>query len=470
MTSLAGVDRATLLDWAWQRGALGYLLHAKQKELFQRFDASSARRYVWCSTRRGGKSYAGCVRAVSQCIKHPGYQYRYAAPTQVMARGIVYPHISKILSDCPERLRPKVHRQEMTWSWPNGSVLKLAGCDGSNADRLRGGECHEAFIDEAGFVDDLRGVVEDVIMPMTLTTNGRVLLASTPPLSPAHPFAEYVGKASASGDLYRYTIYDAPHIPREKADEYIEEAGGIDSPTARREYMAEIVIDESHAIVPEFSRVKADIVLDRERPEYCDTYVSADFGFHDLTVVLFAYWDFARARLVIEDEIAMQGASGIEVGLAVKATEKRLGYDAPKRIADAPAQLLADLAHPTLGPGVAFAPAIKDDAEASLNALRMEIGRKRIEIHPRCRTLIAHLEYGTWNTQRTSFARADGYGHWDAIDALKYLLRSIARLRNPEPIVKPNVLAGPHHMPQHLARASTDAEAHRLARAFGRTL
>jgi hypothetical protein len=276
-----------------------------------------------------------------------------------------------------------------------------------------------------------------------------------------------VGKAAATGDLYKYTIYDAPHIPREKADEYVNEAGGPDSPTARREYFAEIVIDETHAIVPEFSRVKADIVVERERPEYYDAYVSADFGFHDLTVVLFSYWDFARARLVIEDEISMQGASGIEVGMAVAAKERALWPGIkPTRVADAPAQLLADLAHPTLGPGVAFGPARKDDAEAALNALRMEIGRKRVEIHPRCKTLTSHLEYGTWNSSRTSYDRAEGYGHWDAIDALKYLLRSVARLRNPEPTIRPEIEARPHHVPAAL-RDVKSHEADRLARAFG---
>ncbi len=445
------------------------MLHERQREVFARFDASEARRFVWCSTRRGGKSFAGCVRAISRCIRTPGYQFRYAAPTQVMARGIVYPHVSRILADCPESLRPKVNRMEMTWSWPNGSVLKLAGCDGANADRLRGGECHEAFVDEAGFVDDLRNVVEDVLMPMTLTTNGRIMLASTPPISPAHAFAEYVGKAAATGDLYRYTIYDAPHIPREKADEYVAEAGGPESPTARREYFAEIVIDESHAIVPEFSRVKSTCVVERTRPDYFDAYVSADFGFHDLTVVLFAYYDFARARIVVEDEIAMQGASGLDVGAAVARKERELwGHDKrPSRVADAPQQMLADLAHRSMGPGVSFGPARKDDAEAALNQLRMDIGRGRIEIHPRCKTLIAHLEYGTWNAARTSYDRAEGFGHWDAIDALKYMLRAIPRTKNPEPLLPPGATEHTHHIPAKL-RNMPHRQARDLARAFGR--
>lgn len=432
-------DRSALLREAWRRGALGHLLHSAQRRILADFDASPSRRYVVCSSRRLGKSWLGCVRAVSQCIRNPGYQYRYAAPTQVMARSIVYPHLRKILATCPDDLRPKVNVQEMSWTWPNGSVLRLAGCDGSNADRLRGGECHEAFVDEAGFIADLHGVLEDVIMPMTLTTNGRVLLASTPPLSPAHPFAEYVAKAEAASALTRMTIYDAPHISRAKADEYIDEAGGPDSVTARREYMAELVIDEASAIVPEFARVRSEIVVETTPPEWRDVYTVADFGFHDLTVVLFLYFDFPRARIVVEDEIALHGTSGLEVGAAVRAREIQLWGEAtkPNRYADAPPQMLADLAHRTLGPGVQFHPVAKVNSDAALNALRMSIQRKEVEIHPRCKTLISHLHYGTWNASRTSFDRVDGYGHWDGIDALTYAVRHVNRKRNPMPDIIP---------------------------------
>jgi hypothetical protein len=103
-------------------------------------------------------------------------------------------------------------------------------------------------------------------------------------------------------------------------------------------------------------------------------------------------------------------------------------------VADAPSQLRADMAHSTLGSGIEFGGAAKQDADASLAQLRSEVGRRRIVINPRCTTLVSHLRYGTWNAARTGFDRSEGYGHWDAIDALKYLNRSVARRRNPVPV------------------------------------
>jgi hypothetical protein len=57
----------------------------------------------------------------------------------------------------------------------------------------------------------------------------------------------------------------------------------------------------------------------------------------------------------------------------------------------------------------------------------------QIYIHPRCETLIHHLRFGTWNKQRTSFARSPDTGHYDAIDALIYFIRNIDFGKNPFP-------------------------------------
>jgi hypothetical protein len=277
-------------------------------------------------------------------------------------------------------------------------------------------------------------------MPQTLTTDGRIILASSPPTSPAHALVGYVEQAEARGALVRRTIYQVPHVPREKADEYIAEAGGPESTTARREYLAEIIVDESEAIVPEFARNRDRIVCEVAAPKFRDWYCAADFGFSDLTFAIWAWYDFASARIVVEHEYEAQGTSGLEVGHAVRQIEREHEIEPRARVADAPAQLLADLAHPTLGPGVAFGPAIKDDADAALNRLRTEIQIGRIAINPRCKRLIAHLEYGVWATkERRTFARHDGFGHYDAIDALKYLLRIVDRRKNPTPDVLPSV-------------------------------
>jgi hypothetical protein len=166
-----------------------------------------------------------------------------------------------------------------------------------------------------------------------------------------------------------------------------------------------------------------------------------DIGVVDLTVVLFAHYDFKTATVYVEDEIVMNGKEMVSDTLAarIKETEKKLWIDpisgAPKppymRVSDNNNLLLLNdfqIKHNLL-----FLPANKDNLEASLNNTRMLIKQQRVIINPRCITLINHLETGIWNKARTSFARSSDKGHFDAIHSLIYLLRHIDFTRNPYP-------------------------------------
>ena len=54
----------------------------------------------------------------------------------------------------------------------------------------------------------------------------------------------------------------------------------------------------ARAVIPEFSDELH--VGEVDRPEFVDCYEGMDLGLVDLTHVLFGFWDFANARLVIE--------------------------------------------------------------------------------------------------------------------------------------------------------------------------
>ena len=50
-----------------------------------------------------------------------------------------------------------------------------------------------------------------------------------------------------------------------------------------------------------------------------------------------------------------------------------------------------------------------------------------------CPELVGHLRAAIWNKQRTKFEFVDGFGHFDGVDALKYLCRHVVRGHNPWP-------------------------------------
>jgi hypothetical protein len=102
-----------------------------------------------------------------------------------------------------------------------------------------------------------------------------------------------------------------------------------------------------------------------------------------------------------------------------------------KRVSDNNLTLINDLQRMH---GLLFRPTRKDDADAALNNMRILIASKQIIINPRCKILISHLNAGIWDKSKTKFARsALKFGHFDAIDSLKYMVRNVNFQANPFP-------------------------------------
>jgi hypothetical protein len=456
---------AQLRDAAWRSGDLRYLLHEGQASVLSRFALSPSRRFVVECARRWGKSWLACVLAVMFALLKPRSQIRYAAPTQKMVKTIVTPLLREILEDCPADLRPTFSVQDGIWRFPNGSEIHIAGVDNQGADRLRGVSTDLAIVDEAGFVDELGYLVTSVLLPQLLTVEGRMLLISTPATSPDHEFTSYCIEAEGTSSYAHATIYQAPHVTEGQIEEYKREAGGERSAAWQREGLARRVVDSTRAVVPEFSEVEGEIVRPAIRPPHFHCWVSLDLGFYDMSVALLAWGDFKRAKLVVAREVVRQRARSREVNEAVRAAEvETFGAVQPlQRVIDAPAITVADMDDKSLG--MSWALTAKDDAEAALNALRMAIANRQIEIDPSCKVLISHLRNGIWNKSRTAFERVRTEReehHFDGIDAAKYLVRHADLKLNPYPLLPPGVSPDTHHIPP--MRTKEDAV---LGRLFG---
>jgi hypothetical protein len=456
----------TVIRAALARGDLRVLLTRTQLHALDAWEASGATTFAIDCSRRWGKTIFSAISAFRAANARPGAIVRYVAPTKLHGRQFVTPAFAWVASMCPPHMRPVYDRMDTTWRWPNGSVCHLGSAETmGDVEAQVGTECDLAILDEAGKVksDLLSHLHRSVLLPQFLTTNGRCLVASTPAITPVHYLSKLVTECLERGAMVRYTIDDCDHVPTEAKLKLIEELGGRESNEVKRELYCEHVSDKSRLIVPEWIDVMGECVAERVRPKYLDWYAAADFGFEDLTVVLWAWFDFERAQLVIEDELAMHRASGLDVGFAAREKEATLGIRKISRCADAPLQTLADMADSKHGPGIMFGPAMKDDADAALNQLRMLIQRKRIVIHPRCKVLIEHLKSGTWNANRTSFDRVQDMGHWDAIDALKYLSRVIDWRKNPSPALVNGESQHTHYIPPDIASRDVDR---RLREAF----
>jgi hypothetical protein len=411
--------------------------------------------------RQFGKSFTACLLADEAARRHPGWQIRFVTGNQKSLRKIVQPNMRTLLESCPEPLRPSWNTMDACYRYPNGSEIHLAGANDGHADDSRGQRAHLCIVDEAGFVDDLDYLAGSVLLPQTLTTGGRLILISTPPITPAHAFIAEVERARGRGTHIKRTIDECDHLTAHQKEDLIAELGGRNSTKARRELWCEHIVDEEHAVIPEFDDDRRSRIVEKvPPPTYEQPTVAIDVGFEDLTAILFGYWHFATARLHIQAEVTIKRGRTDQVAEAIAARELELWktndrLKDPVRWSDTDLRLIADLGEiHKLG----VMPTAKDDKEAQVNALRMLIKDERIRIDPSCTMLIGTLRTAVWNKARTSFERLREYGHADALDALIYLYRNVGRYSNPYPGIPEGATWQTHQLRNIRGPAHEEAE------------
>lgn len=478
---LAALEQV-LLAHAWQRGDLQYQLKPCQLAMLTAIELSKRFKYVIKCARRLGKTYLLCTIAIMTCLRKPGAQVRYAAPTKVSLRKLIRPIMRKVLRQCPAHLRPKF--VDNTFIFPNpvllerarngekirdiyegGSEIHLAGVNNGHADDLRGPATDLFIIDEAGTVDDLHYLVHDVAMPQLLDEDMRVvegrrlLVASSPPRTPAHEFTAMAIEAEAEGNYSHYDIF-AGGYPTEvlrmflledgiKADEVERFLAGDHenvSSTIKREYLALDVVDTDSALVSEWRAEfeLEEIPLDEFFPFYFK-YESLDVGVQHFTVCIYGHYDFRKAALYIHEEDWMNGPTMTtkKLAAAIKAKEAvvfamplkpserekllQQGEPAPvyelrKRVSDKDLLLIQDL---RADYGLPFQATDKGELEQMINDVRIWVGAKKVFVSKKCKQLLGCLRYGVWNKHRTDFDTSVTYGHFDALAALMYLIRNI---------------------------------------------
>jgi hypothetical protein len=441
-------------DELWRRGVLSWKLFGYQLPIYSLvWDFILNRRHikhVLNIARRFGKSHTLALIAIEYAIRNPGSQIRFAAPTGKALRKIIHPAFKAICKDAPEDVKPVWKSADGFYALPNGSEIHASGCDNQNYENLRGQAAHLAIVDEAGFVDELDYVVNDVLVPQTLTTKGVVIMSSTPPKTPAHDFYAMAQEAELKGAYATRTIHDNTNVDKPTLDLYAKEAGGYESSTFKREYLCEFVVDSESQIIPEWhDQYIAEPVRD-EFYGYYHKYAGMDIGVRDGTAVGFGHYNFKEARLYVEDEFVLRGqevrTDNIARGVQEKEAELWPGQKAYRRIADNNNLiLLTDLG---LQHQIHFSPTSKDELHAMVNEVRLWIKAGRVRVSPKCTHLIGCLKYGVWTEDRKQFARSSIYGHFDGLAMLVYMIRNIDQHTNPIPHDH-KVSHFTHYIPEH---------------------
>lgn len=406
-----------------------------QKEMFQNFYKCQSRKVVAHSARRLGKTYFLCVLSIITAVHKDNAQIRFASSTQKAVRKMIFPIMKEIFSSLPVKYKGRWNSIEGAFLFKNGSMIHVAGVNNQNADSLRGTAADLFVIDEAAFVDELSYLVDSVAIPQLMTVTGaKLIMASSSPLSPAHEFVSYIQETRQSGG---YTSYDITQggYPDSLVEEFLREAGGRNSTTARREYFNELITDDQLAVIPEW---KKEYIQEIQRPEtfsHLHKYRAMDIGVRDKTAIIFGYYNFSTSKLVIEEEWSVSGqdTTTLNITKALKEKTQVLGYNNFYRsIADNNnIILLQDLSSQY---EEHFSPTNKDTLIAMVNEVREFVGQGRLIIHPRCKELAGCLEFAVYqDNKRKEFGRSRQYGHYDMLASLIYLIRNLDQQTNPIP-------------------------------------
>jgi hypothetical protein len=456
------------IEELWRRGRLRWKLFDDQKRVYDFIHSCPHKVVVINSTRQFGKSFIGATDAIEFANQTPEALIRYVAGTQKSLRKIVGPIFREIHRDCPADLRPHYDSGDTCWRFPDKAEIHVAAANDGHADDSRGQRAHRCYVEEAGFIDDLDYLVKSVLLPQTKTTGGKIILISTPPETPSHAFWSFYDRAMYRGAAITVTIDEDEHTPLAAKEELIEEMGGRQSTKARRELWCERIVDETRAICPEFDAERAvRLVYDAPAPTYEQPLVSLDLGWADKTGVLFGYYDFKRAKLVIQDELLLTRNRTDQI--VQKAREKEAAlWPAPKRpvmrVCDAPLLVLNDIS--TFHKWPVAAP-MKDDLDAMVNELRLWTQADRLHIDPRCRGLVAQLQAAIWDTARRKFERTTD-GHSDLVASLIYMIRTAPTHECPYPALAHDVSLATHHVDPSLMGTQAGNAARQLSKLFGR--
>lgn len=394
------------------------------------------------ASRQIGKSFWALNHALAYAMTNPGAQVKYGATTAKQARTIIRPHFNVLLSDCPDKLKPKWVAEDSLYYFPhNNATISILACDEGYAESSAGQHAHLFIIDEGGQVDNLEFIVRDIALPMTLNTKGRVIIFSTPARSKGHSFKSFCDEAMARGTYLKRVIYDNPRLSKEEIQELCDAAGGKDSTTWRREYLVEHVTDEDTAVVPEATSERllgitlTDDVIKSTRSSFIDRYVVVKPGWNpNVTGALFAHFDFGKQRMVIEDELVLPKMDSLVLAEQLSLKCGALwGEMKPFRLlGPVDDKLIVEMNEQKWS----FSSMPEQTADVDIGRLRHSITHRRgtkLYIHERCDITRRQLENAVWDKSRKRFEHSKVDGRYELTSAAIYFRRELNERHNPTP-------------------------------------
>lgn len=268
---------------------------------------------VGLCSRRAGKSTACAADLVYTALTTAQCTALYITGARTDAKKIVWSEVKRFNDQ--HGFRGVANESELAMSFPNGSVVRLAGAkDDASVEKIRGQmpPVKKAYIDEAQAIRDslLRKLIDDVLEPALLDYNGTLVMIGTPPPVPAGYFVD--SSRSKQWSNHKWTFFDNPFIPLKSGqthqaalDRVLKRRGvGIDDPSIRREFFGELALDTNSLVYQYNPSINHFETLPQQKYTYI---LGVDLGFNDADALAVLAWsDAEKVTYLVEDIVTKE--------------------------------------------------------------------------------------------------------------------------------------------------------------------
>jgi len=380
-----------------------------------------------------GKTLVGAAEHIKLSTLNPKLESLIVVANIPIARKTVIPVMQKMLEE--SNIEFSYHKNTFTFYLPQFKhTIFIQSAE--YPDNLKGSNVTHVWFDELAIMDRdayIQGIAR--AREPKAYKYPRVF-ATTTPEGLNWVYEEFVQKKIEGRHIISGRTLDNPALPKS----YIKQLENRYTEEQKEMYLGgKFVANREGLVIPEWNEAyKIKELPEDQFYEYYDRYVSMDLGVKDKTAILFGTYYYRTAKLVIEDEIIMQGnqMTTLKIAEYLKHKEEKLwgAHARVKRYADSNnLMLLQDL---SLLHDMYVMATSKDTLEAMINQARLWVGAGRVQIMEHCKELVDSLPLVKWNPNkhRADIQRSESYGHGDALMALVYMVRNIDTHTNPIPV------------------------------------
>lgn len=265
------------------------------------FVLDQAKRKAALCSRRAGKTSGEAVSLLMSAMDPVQADVAYIGLTLGTAKRLMFRPLQR-LNDT-HSLGFEFNKADLTATAPNGNMIYMCGANTEeDTEKLRGPKLKKVALDEsASFRVHLRYLIEEVLEPALIDTDGTLELIGTPSANPTENyFHKATTEASEGFSVHRWTILDNPFIPHagEWLKKYRARKNWEEShPIYRREWLGEWTMD-GDSLVYKYRREKNH--YDLLPGHKLMNVMGVDLGFDDaFTICVIGFSEQTRSCYVV---------------------------------------------------------------------------------------------------------------------------------------------------------------------------